>query len=306
MIINNVEIEETYAEGFSLYGSRILITASTLELAKIAAEKATGFATSTIHCDSESGIDSVVPADRTPDGRPGISVMLCVSNKKKMDEVLLNRIGQCVLTAPTTSCFDWFPSDVVSEKTFEVKTGFKLKFFGDGFEEKDKIMWNGAEINVWKIPTMDGNFIVQSSFKVTKIAGGGNFMVFGEDPINTVEACKKAVEKMMEVDGIVMPFPMGVVRSPSKVGSKYDFLTASTNHPLSPVLKGKTSDSVVPDGAKVGYEFILNGFDKKRVDEAMKVGIMELTQQPGIIKITAGNFGGKLGKIFYNLKEILS
>ena len=304
MKINDVDIEETFAEGFSMYASRILITAETLKLARIAASVVTGYATSTIHCDCEAGIDNpIISAEETPDGRPGISVIFCVNKKDKMDGVLLNRIGQCVLTSATTSCFDWFPEDIVSEKTFEVKTGFKLKFFGDGFEEKNEIQWKGKNIPVWKIPAMDGYFFVQNTFKVTKIAGGGNFMVFGKDLSKTIEACNKAVEKMMEVQGIVLPFPGGYVRSPSKVGSKYKFLNASTNESLSPVLDVK--NTIVPEGGKAGYEFIINGFDENRVKEAMKRGILELTRQPGIIKITAGNYGGKLGKIFYRLKEIL-
>lgn len=308
MKIKNVEIDETFAEGFHLYASRILVTAQTLEIAKWAANAATGFAQSTIHCPCEAGIDKIIPESQTPDGRPGISIIFCVQKKDRMDQVLLDRIGQCVLTCATTSCFDWFPEDIVSEKTFEVKTGFKLKFFGDGYEQKDVINKNGKEINVWKIPTMDGYFIVQDVFKVTKIAGGGNFMMFANDPSIAVDSAKKAVEKMMEIDGVVLPFPGGFVRSPSKIGSnKYSkFMNASTNDPLSPVIMDKVEDSQVPQGAKAGYEFVINGFDENRVKSAMKAGIMELIEYPGVLKITAGNYGGKLGKIFYNLKDILS
>lgn len=309
MKINNVEIDETFAEGFGMYASRLLITAHNLEWAKIAAEKATGYGTSTIHCDSEAGIDSIVPADQTPDGRPGVSVIFCVQKKKKMDDVLLNRVGQCILTSPTSACFDWLPEDKLNhEKTFEVKTGFKLKFFGDGFEEKTEIDFKGKKISAWKVPVMDGHFVVENTFKVTKIAGGGNFMVFGDNLENTVSACMKAVSKMMEVDGVVLPFPGGFVRSPSKLGSKKysKFLNASTNDPLSPVLKDKIEDSKVPDGATAGYEFVINGFDADRVKASMKVGIKTLCDQPGILKVTAGNYGGKLGKIMYHLKEILS
>jgi len=307
--INNVEIEETFAEGFGMYASRVLITAKTLEWAKKAAIVATGYATSTIHCDSEAGIDAIVPAEKTPDGRPGVSVIFCVQKKDKMDAALLNRIGQCILTCATTSCFDWMDEEKINEpKTFEVRTGYKLKFFGDGFEEKTTIDWNGKQIKAWKIPTMDGYFIVEDAFKVAKIAGGGNFMVYADNIDNLLKGCEAAVEKMMAVDGIVLPFPGGFVRSPSKVGSlKYSkFLNASTNHPLSPVLKDKIEDSQVPEGATVGVEFVINGLTAERVKRAMREGILELTKQQGILKITAGNYGGKLGKIFYYLKEILA
>lgn len=308
MKIKDVEIDETFAEGFGMYASRVLITAKSLKWAKIAAEKATGYGTSTIHCDSEAGIDKVVPASETPDNRPGVSVIFCVQNKKKMDDVLLNRIGQCVLTSPTSACFDWLPEDKLEhKKTFEVKTGFKLKFFGDGFEEKTELDFNGKKISAWKIPVMDGHFVIESKIKVTKIAGGGNFMVMGDTLEHTLAACEKAVEIMMEVDGVVLPFPGGFVRSPSKLGSKKysKFLDASTNEPLCPVLKDKIEDSKVPEGSTAGYEFVINGFDADRVKQAMKAGIMTLCDQPGIMKITAGNYGGKLGKIMYHLQEIL-
>ncbi len=306
MKLNHVEIDETYAEGFHLYGARILITADTLELAKIAAKNVTGYATSTIHCDCEAGIDQYFEPEETPDNRPGVSVIFCIQGKDKADEILLNRIGQCVLTCATTTCFDWFPKDVISEKTFEIKTGYKLKFFGDGFEEKEEFVWKDLTIPMWKIPMMDGYFRVQSTFKVTKIVAGGNFMVFSNSPYSVLAACQSAVEKMNEIEGIVLPFPGGFVRSASKIGSKYKFLTASTNHKLVPLLREKVPDSVVPDDAARGYEFIINGFTEERVRAAMKAGIEELCKHNHVLKITAGNYGGKLGKVKFELIEILS
>jgi len=306
MKINHVDIDETYAEGFFLYASRILITADSLNLAKIAAQNVTGYATSTIHCDCEAGIDMEYGSDATPDSRPGVSVIFCVQGKKKMDELLLNRIGQCVLTSATTACFDWFPTDIVSEKTFEVKTGFKLKFFGDGFEQKESMIWNKTNIPMWKIPMMDGYFLVQETIKVTKIAAGGNFMVFGKDIKKTISACQEAVLKMNKVKGVVLPFPGGYVRSPSKIGSKYSFLSASTNEKLSPILRETVPDTKSPPNATVGFEFVINGFSIDRIESAMKVGIQELCSHDTVLKITAGNYGGKLGKIKFELKKILS
>lgn len=306
MKLNHVDIDETFAEGFHLYASRILITADTLELAKTAAINVTGYATSTIHCDCEAGIDKVYATDQTPDHRPGVSVMFCIRGKDKADAVLLNRIGQCVLTSATTACFDWFPEDVVSEKTFEVKTGFKLKFFGDGFEESEELIWEKKTIPMWKIPMMDGNFRVQSTFKVTKIIAGGNFMVFSTNPTEIIQACNNAVKKIMDIEGVILPFPGGFVRSPSKIGSKYKFLNASTNHTLSPLLREKIPDSIAPSQAVIGYEFVLNGFSEARIRLAMKIGIEELCTNHHVIKISAGNFGGKLGKVRFDLIDILS
>ncbi|MBN2155673.1 MAG: formylmethanofuran--tetrahydromethanopterin N-formyltransferase [Candidatus Lokiarchaeota archaeon] len=306
MILNHVEIEETYAEGFRLYGSRILITADSIELAKVAAANVTGYATSTIHCDCEAGIDKVYDSTETPDHRPGVSVIFCIQKKEKVDEVLLNRIGQCVLTSASTACFDWFPEDVLNDKTFSVKTGYKLKFFGDGFEQKNELKWKGEFLPLWKIPMMDGYFTIQESFKVTKIIAGGNFLVFSNNTSEIITACQQAVTKMNDIEGIVLPFPGGFVRSPSKVGSKYKFLSASTNEILSPVLRDQIDNSNVPSTAQTGYEFIINGFTQKRVELAMKEGITSLCTNPSVVKISAGNYGGKLGKIIFDLKKILS
>ncbi|TFG21196.1 MAG: formylmethanofuran--tetrahydromethanopterin N-formyltransferase [Promethearchaeota archaeon] len=306
MKMNHVEIDDTFAEGFRLYGARILITADSKEIAHTAALCATGFASSTIHCDCEAGIDYFLDPDSTPDHRPGVVVIFCVQGKDNLDAVLLNRIGQCILTCATTACFDWLPEDSITDKTIEVKTGFKLKFFGDGFEEKEELDWNGKAIPLWKIPVMDGYFRVQSTFKFTKIAAGGNFMVFSSSAKELITACQNAAIKMNEVEGVVLPFPGGFVRSPSKIGSKYNFLTASTNHTLIPELREKTLDSCVPEQATAGYEFVINGFSEERVCTAMKIGILELCNNTSVLKITAGNYGGKLGKLKFNLKEILS
>jgi formylmethanofuran--tetrahydromethanopterin N-formyltransferase len=308
MKINNVEIEETFAEGFSMYACRILITAENKELARIAAGNVTGFATSTIDCPCEASIDQEIEDGKTPDHRPGISVMFCFIKKENADKVMLDRIGQCVLTTATTSCFNWFAEDARSEKTFEINTGYKLKFFGDGFEVKDQILFNGQQLTVWKIPVMDGYFIVQDKFTVTKIAGGGNLMIFFNNLNDALSISKAVVQKIKTIEGLTLPFPGGFVRSPSKIGSlKYSkFLNASTNEPLLPILMNKINYTRVPEGALAGYEFVINGFTEERVKKAMRLGILEATQHLGVIKITAGNYEGKLGKIRYDLKEILS
>jgi len=278
------------------------------ELANIAANNVTGFATSTIDCPCEAGIDQEIDESKTPDHRPGISVMFCFMKKENAEKVMLDRIGQCVLTTATTSCFNWFLEDARSDKTFEINTGYKLKFFGDGFEEKALIPFNNQELNVWKIPVMDGFFIVQDKFTVTKIAGGGNFMIFYNNLKDGLATSKLVVQKMKTIDGLTIPFPGGFVRSPSKIGSlKYSkFLNASTNEQLLPILKNKISNSKVPEGAVVGYEFVVNGFTEERVKKAIRTAILEATKHSAVIKITAGNYEGKLGKIKYDLKEILS
>ncbi|MBD3195103.1 MAG: formylmethanofuran--tetrahydromethanopterin N-formyltransferase [Candidatus Lokiarchaeota archaeon] len=303
MEINGVEIVDTYCEAFGGYFARLIITAISKDWVDIAAAESTGYGTSTIHCDSEAAIDTYISPEETPDKRPGAALMFFVTDKKKMDNVLLNRIGQCILTCPTTACFDGMEDSVSPEKVFEVKTGFKLKFFGDKFEQKVEGVY---PFEAWRIPVMDGEFIVQSQFKVGKGIAGGNFLIMGKDQASALKAAKKAVEAFSTVPNVIAPFPGGVARSGSKVGSKYDFLNASTNDPLCPTLRTKIENSQVEEGENCVYEVILDGATEKAIKTAMKLGIEAAVKVPGVTRISAGNYGGKLGKFQYNLHDILS
>lgn len=299
---NGVEIHDTYCEAFGTTFARVLVTAKNKKWLDIAAQEATGYGTSTIHCDSEAGIDVYVPADKTPDGRPGVILMFCAGNQDKLDGVLLNRVGQCILTCPTTACFDAFEISAKPEKDFEIKTGFKLKFFGDKFEEKiDKY-----DFEAWKVPVMDGDFVVQSIFKGGKGIAGGNFLIMGESQDAALEAAEKAVEAIIDIDNVIAPFPGGVARSGSKVGSKYSFLNASTNDPLCPTLKDKIDNSDLKEGEECVYEIILDGATEDAIKKAMKVGIEAAVKVSGVKRISAGNYGGKLGRFQYKLYDVLN
>ena len=302
MNLNGVEIEDTFCEAFGAVFSRILVTAKNEKWLKIVAQIATGYGTSTIHCDSEAGIDVFVPADKTPDKRPGVILMFFKTKKDEMDNVLLNRIGQCILTCPTTACFDAIKGSLDPEKDFEIKTGYKLKFFGDKFEQKVE---GSFPFEAWKIPVMDGEFMVQSTFKVGKGVAGGNFLIFGKTQDAALEAAEKAVDSMRNIENLIAPFPGGIARSGSKVGSKYSFLNASTNDPLCPTLRGKTENSLLGDNDNCVYEVILDGATEDAIIKAMKIGIEAAVKVPGVNKISAGNYGGKLGKFQYRLHEIL-
>jgi len=303
MEINGVEIEDTFCEAFGAVFTRILVTTINEKWAKIVAQIATGYGTSTIHCDSEAGIDVFVPAEKTPDKRPGVVLMFFKTKKDKMDGVLLNRMGQCVLTCPTTACFDAFNGSLVPEKEFEIKTGYKLKFFGDKFEEKIEGVY---PFEAWKIPVMDGEFIVQSTFKVGKGIAGGNFLIYGETQEAALVAAEKAIDAIKDLENIIAPFPGGIARSGSKVGSQYSFLNASTNDPLCPTLRGKTENSLLGEKDNYVYEVILDGANEQVIKEALKLGIKAAVQVPGVSKISAGNYGGKLGKFQYRLHDILA
>lgn len=300
MKLNGVEIEETYSEGFGTHFVRILVTAFDKKLLDNAANIATGFATSVIHCPCEAAIDCYVPAEKTPDKRPGVMLMFFVGKEDKVDGVLLDRIGQCILTAATTSVFDGFTESLDETKEFLIKTGLKLRYFGDGFEEPV----NDFPFPAWKVPCFDGDFIIQESFKVGKGAGG-NFILFASDQKAALEAASKAGDAIKEVENAIAPFPGGFVRSGSKVGSKYSFLSASTNEVFCPSLKDKIDNSQLKQEEKAGYEIVIDGATEEAVKNAMVAGIKAAVQVPGVTRITAGNYGGKLGKFQYQLHEIL-
>ncbi|MFX1501502.1 MAG: formylmethanofuran--tetrahydromethanopterin N-formyltransferase [Promethearchaeota archaeon] len=302
MNINGVEIEDTYCEAFGAVFTRVLVTAKNKKWATIAAYEATGYGTSTIGCDAEAGIDIFVDAENTPDKRPGVILMFFKNKKDEMSMVLTHRIGECILTCPTTSCFDALNTSLDHAKEFEIKSGNNLKFFGDGFQEKIEGIF---PFEAFKIPVMGGEFIVQNSFKVGKGIAGGNFLIIGKDQDSTLEAAEKAIEAIKDVHNVVAPFPGGIVRSGSKVGSKYDFMRASTNEKYCPTLKLKIDNSELREEDNCVYEIVLDGATEEAVRSAMKLGIEAAVKVQGINRISAGNYGGNLGKFQYKLYDLL-
>ncbi len=313
MQLNGVEIDDTYAEAFKTYAARVLVTAVNDKWVREAASSACGFATSMIDCPCEAGVEKYIPASETPDHRPGVILMFCMNKKKKVGdkevdnigEVLIERLGQCILTCPTTAIFDAFPKDRQNDESNVIsKTGYNLSFFGDGYSEK-----GGSEFPfpTYKVPVMDGIFLTQNAFRADKAVAGGNFMIMGTSLESALKAAEAAVEAIHKVDYVITPFPGGIVRSGSKVGSiKYPkILKASTNQLLCPTLRGKVPETLVPEGVAAVYEIVIDGLDEKHVGEAMKVGIQAATKVPGVKKVTAGNYGGKLGPYKFNLKMLL-
>ena len=291
MEINGVNIKETYAEGFGIKVTRILVTAATEELAKIAATEATGYGTSVIGCPAEAGIDCFVPAENTPDGRPGYIIMICHASKKALDNELMERIGMCILTAPTAAAFNCLESDDV------LKTGAKLKFFGDGFEKELDI--DGRKVH--SIPIMSGDFLVESTFGFKDGVAGGNFFILAKDQMTGVKAAQLAVAAISNVEGVITPFPGGMVASGSKVGSnKYAFLPASTNEKMCVTLKDEVDSDIRADADGV-FEIVIDGVDEESVKAAMKAGIQAACAVDGVLEISAGNFDGKLGSALIQL-----
>lgn len=293
MFIQSTEIIDTFAEAFEMWGTRVIITGETDKWALAAARAMTGFATSVIGCRCEAGIEREIPADETPDGRPGISVLLFAGSAKGVGNRLVERIGQCVMTCPTTACFNGLEAEQM------VVVGGKLRYFGDGYQAS-KLLGNQR---LWRIPVMEGEFLIDESFGVQPSVGGGNFLVLGENLAVTLEAVEAAVDAM-KVPGVIMPFPDGVVRSGSKVGSRYKELPASTNDAYCPSLRGCAPKTDLPENVTCVLEIVIDGLDEKSVGESMRLGIQAAVRD-GIVQITAGNYGGNLGKYHLGLHKLL-
>lgn len=286
-------IDDTFAEAFKMYASRVIITAINEKWALESARSFTGFATSVIACGCEAGIERTLSPEETPDGRPGVSVLIFAMSKKGLEDQLLRRIGQCVLTCPTTACFNGLDS----EETLPI--GKAIRFFGDGFQMSKLI---GGK-RYWRIPVMEGEFLMEESYGVRKAVGGGNILILGESVNAVLEAAERAVESSRKVRDVILPFPGGVVRSGSKVGSKYKFLKASTNTEFIPQLRAHTSGKL-PEGVRSVLEIVFDGLTIEAVREAMRVAIEAAVEVRGVIQISAGNYGGKLGQYNIYLREL--
>jgi formylmethanofuran--tetrahydromethanopterin N-formyltransferase len=298
MIINGVAIDETFAEAFGMRATRLIITAANLRWATHAAVAATGFATSVIGCGAEAGIERELSPDETPDGRPGVAVLLFAVSGKELAKQVERRVGQCVLTSPTSAVFSGCDGE---EK---IALGKNLRYFGDGYQIS-KLFGNRR---YWRVPVMDGEFICEETTGVVKAVGGGNFLVLAASQMQALLACEAAIDAMRKLPGVVMPFPGGVVRSGSKVGSKYKALSASTNDAFCPTLRGIGNSELAPETGAV-LEIVIDGVTEADIRLAMRVGMQTVCAVGaggGIQRITAGNYGGKLGKYHFHLREILA
>lgn len=309
MQINNVEIIDTFAEGFGMWASRFIITAVNEKWGLNSANAITGFATSVIACGCEGGIEKILSEKETPDARPGVRIILCMTTPAKdaatnMEHLLINRIGQCVLTSPTAACYNAIDSTL---ETKQISVGGKLKFFGDGFQVSKRLpsTKKGKESRrFWRIPIMEGEFLCEDAFHIQKAFGGGNFLVVGKNVECVLEGCERAIKEMKKVENVIMPFPGGIVRSGSKVGSRYAALKASTNDAFCPTLKAQSKNSSLEESEECVMEIVVNALDMDSMKKAMKCGIEAACTAEGITRITAGNYGGKLGKFNIHLHEL--
>ena len=299
LIRNGVIVDDSFAEAFPMKATRIIITAHNLTWARHAAVATTGFATSVIACGCEAGIERELGPDETPDGRPGLAVLLFSMSGKDLAKQVERRVGQCVLTCPTTAVFAGIHEGEA------IALGKNLRFFGDGWQTSKVI--NG--VRYWRIPVMDGEFVAQETTAVVKGVGGGNLLLLCRDTDSALAVSEAAVLAMKTLRNVIMPFPGGVVRSGSKVGAKYAALNASTNDAFCPSLYGLAAKSELTPQTRCVMEIVIDGLTEGDVGAAMRVGMeagIAMGTAGGLLRISAGNYGGKLGPFHFHLQKLLA
>ena len=292
-----VLIDDTFAEAFPMKATRLLITAHNLTWARHAAVAATGFATSVIACGCEAGIERELSAEETPDGRPGLAVLLFAMSGKELAKQVERRVGQCVLTCPTTAVFAGL------REGEPIALGKNLRFFGDGWQQSKVI----GGVRYWRVPVMDGEFVAQETTPVVKGVGGGNLLFLARDTDAALAAAEAAVTAMRRLPDVILPFPGGVVRSGSKVGSRYPALMASTNDAFCPTLRGLAKRSELDERIGCVMEIVIDGLSEAAVAAAMRAGIeagVALGTAGGLLRLSAGNYGGKLGPFHFHLHRL--
>ena len=297
MRIQGVEIVDTFAEAFPMAAARVVVTAASIAWARIGAAAATGYASSVIGCDAEAGIEQELSGDATPDGRPGVAMLFFAFSRDALLKALVNRVGQCLLTCATTAVYNGLDGD----EGRSIRVGGNLRHFGDGWQIGKQV----AGKRYWRIPTMDGEFLCEDVFGTTKGVAGGNILIAGRSQAETLEAAEAAVAAMRAIPGVLLPFPGGIVRSGSKLGSKYPALKASTNEAYCPTLRGVVRSELPPEANAV-YEIVADGLTLALVERAMRDGIFAACQRSGVVRITAGNYGGKLGPYPIRLHDLFA
>jgi formylmethanofuran--tetrahydromethanopterin N-formyltransferase len=298
LIRNGVRIDDSFAEAFPMRATALTVTADSAAWARQAAVTMTGYATSVIGCGCEAAIDQALKPSETPDGRPGVRVLLFAMSTAELQKQLIGRVGQCVLTSPGSACF----AGLAGSET--LKLGDALRYFADGWQISKRF----GDRHHWRIPVMDGEFVCDATTGLTKEAvGGGNLLIMGAAVPQTLRAAEAAVQAIARVPNAIMPFPGGIVRSGSKVGSKYKSVRASTNDAYCPTLRGAVATALDPDIGSV-LEIVIDGLTAQAVADAMRAGlaaIVRLGPKRGAVRVGAGNYGGKLGPHHFHLKELL-
>lgn len=291
-------MDDTFAEAFPMTAARLMVTAADREWAGTAANVFCGYATSVIACDLEAAVERELSAEETWDGRPGVSILAFAFSRDRLASGLVNRVGQCLLTCPTTACYSGLLDSPVDK---QVSIGGQIRFFGDGFQSSKVI--GGRRF--WRIPVMDGEFVCEDRFGTVKGVAGGNLLIAGRTQAAALQATRAAAAAARTVPDVILPFPGGIVRSGSKVGSRYKALKASTNDAYCPTLTAVTASALAP-GTGAMYEIVIDGLSAEAVAAAMRAGLHAAAICPDITLITAGNYGGKLGPHHFPLRDLLT
>jgi len=293
--LGSTHIVDTFAEAFRLRYGRIVVTAYDDHWLDAALAAVCGYGTSVIGCDAEIGLERRLPAEESPDGRPAAAILAFGFAAEPLAKAIANRVGQCLLTCPTTAVFDGLP-----ESSDRAPLGKQIRYFGDGFE-KTKVF---AGRRYWRVPVMDGEFLVEETCGIAKGIGGGNLILQAASLPAALTAARRAVGTIATIAGTITPFPGGVVRSGSKVGSRYPGLRASTNDAFCPGLVGRVETELLP-GVEASLEIVIDGIDEPAITQAMAAA-MQAIASPDVPAISAGNYGGKLGKFHFHLHQVLA
>jgi len=298
LTVKGVRIDDTFAEAFGMRATAVIITADSAPWARQAALSMTGFATSVIGCGCEAGIDRALAAKETPDKRPGVRVLMFAVSTAELQKQLQARVAQCVLTSPGSACYAGLEGEEA------LRLGNALRYFGDGWQISKRL----GPKRYWRLPVMDGEFVCEATTGLTKQAvGGGNLLIMGRSMSTAIAAAEAAAAAIAAVPDVIAPFPGGIVRSGSKVGSKYKGVVASTNDAYCPTLRGAVKTALDDDIGAV-LEIVIDGLTSAAVAAAMRAGlaaIVRLGPKRGAVRVGAGNYGGKLGPHHYHLRDLL-
>lgn len=299
MQIGPTQILDTFAEAFRMRFVRMIVTAVDDYWLDIALRETTGYGSSVIGCDAEIGVERLIDPSETPDGRPGAAVLVFGFSGDALAKAVPSRVGQCVMTCPTTAVYDGLPAGLAADNE-SIPLGKHLRYFGDGFQ-KSKLVGGRR---YWRVPVMDGEFLLEEKLAVGKGVAGGNIILQATTPAIALAAARRASEALAPMAGIITPFPGGVVRSGSKVGSTYKGMVASTNDAYCPTLRGRVETELL-DRANCVYEIVIDGVDEPSVATATQMAI-ETAAGEGVLAIGAGNYGGKLGKFHFHLRQLIN
>ena len=294
MQLGPTQIVDTFAEAFGMRYARLIVTAHDDYWLDAAIREATGYASSVISCDAEAGLEQRLTPHQTPDGRPGAALLFFGFSTAALAKAVSTRTGQCLMTCPTTAVYNGLPGAAET-----MPLGKHLRFFGDGYQKSKKL----EGIRYWRVPVMDGEFVVEEKCGVASGVAGGNIILQAEAQGPALAAARRASEAVAAAAGAIGPFPGAVARSGSKVGSRYKGLVASTADAYCPTLRGRVESKLV-EGANCAYEIVIDGVSEEAVGAAMAAAARAAAGE-GVLAVSAGNYGGKLGKFHFHLHALL-